>query len=255
MPADQTHTDGTDTSMRLQKFLARAGIASRRGAEDLIAAGRVTVNGAVVTEMGVKIDPHLDIIEVDGTRATHQGSDITIMLHKPIGFVTTMSDPQGRPTVSELVPITEYPSLFPVGRLDLNTSGLLLFTTDGELGNALLHPGSGVVKRYRVTVDGALTEADVRPLREGIVLDDGPCAPAEVHIGSSGDTSDATISIKEGRKRQVRRMFSSIGHPVITLHRDRFGTVELGALPSGSYRLLSTDEVDTLRSQAYRKDS
>lgn len=244
-------TSMSDAAMRLQKFLARAGIASRRGAEELISQGRVSVNGSTVTEMGVKVDPDTDVVEVDGVRASHLGSDVTIMLNKPIGYVTTMSDPQGRPTVSELVPIDEHPSLFPVGRLDLNTSGLLLFTSDGELGNALLHPGSEVAKRYRVVVDGVLTDDELEPLRRGVVLDDGPCAPAVVSVDAAGETSRATIRITEGRKRQVRRMFSSIGHPVIDLHRDRFGSVDLGDLPSGAYRRLTEREAAELRELAY----
>ena len=248
-------TPGHETTMRLQKFLARAGIASRRGAEEMISQGRVAVNGAIVTEMGIKVDPEADVVEVDGVRASHLGSDVTIMLNKPIGYVTTMSDPQGRPTVSELVPIAEHPSLFPVGRLDLNTSGLLLFTTDGELGNALLHPGSEVAKRYRVLVDGRLTDSELAPLRTGGVLDDGPCAPAIVSVDEAGRASRATIQITEGRKRQVRRMFSSIGHPVIDLHRDRFASIDLGDLPLGEYRRLTDREVAELRNLAHGIES
>lgn len=251
MTPDTTDSAPAEKKMRLQKFLARAGVASRRGAEDLIAQGRVTVNDSVVTEMGVKVDPDSDVVKVDGVRASHLGSDITLALNKPIGYVTTMSDPQGRPTVSELIPGDEHPSLFPVGRLDLNTSGLLLFTTDGELGNALLHPRNEVVKRYRVEVDGKLSEDVVEPLRRGIVLDDGACAPATVSVDSVGSTSTATISITEGRKRQVRRMFSSIGHPVLELHRDRFGSVSLEDLPSGTYRLLDPSEIEQLRTVAH----
>lgn len=246
--------DAPEGTMRLQKFLARAGVASRRGSEDLIEAGRVSVNGVVVTEMGVKVTPGVDVIEVDGTPVTLLEQCVYIMLHKPLGYVTTMNDPQGRRTVAKLVPIGTYPSLFPVGRLDLDTSGLLLFTTDGELGHRLLHPRRKVTKRYRVEVDGYLLDREVRILREGITLDDGPCAPADVTIESAGKTSFATCVITEGRKRQVRRMFGAISHPVLKLHRDAFGEVELGDLPVGEWRTLTADEVTSLKEDAFGID-
>lgn len=249
--SERMDTSSSDESMRLQKYLARAGVASRRGSEDLIVAGRISVNGVVVTELGTKVDPSCDEVAVDGSVVRQQDTNVYVMLHKPLGYVTTMSDPQGRPTVAELVPVTLYPGLFPVGRLDLNTSGLLLFTTDGELGNGLLHPRKKVAKRYRVTVDGTMTEREARVLRGGMMLDDGPCAPAEVTIESADVTSDVTISITEGRKRQVRRMFSAVSHPVLTLHRDRFGDVELGTLPVGEWRLLEADEVNSLKAAAF----
>ena len=162
--------------MRLQKFLARAGAASRRGSENLMTAGRVTVNGKVVTELGSKVDPLVEVA-VDGAVVRLADGPVTIMLHKPAGFVTTMSDPQGRRTVAELVPTERYPGLFPIGRLDFDTTGLLLFSTDGELGNGLLHPKHHVTKRYLACVEGRPTERDLALLRRGIELDDGPtCA-------------------------------------------------------------------------------
>ena len=157
--------------MRLQKFLARAGAASRRGSENLMTAGRVTVNGQVVTELGSKVDPLVDQVAVDGVPVRLEGGPVTIMLHKPAGYVTTMSDPQGRPTVAELVPTDRFPGLFPIGRLDFDTTGLLLFSTDGELGNGLLHPRHHVEKRYLALVNGKPTPEQLGQLEQGIQLD------------------------------------------------------------------------------------
>lgn len=232
--------------MRLQKFLARAGVASRRGSEDLMTAGRVKVNGGVVTELGSKVDPVNDVIEVDGRRISIADTPVYLALNKPKGFVTTMSDPHGRPTVADLAPVAEHPGLFPVGRLDADTTGLLLLTTDGELAHRLLHPRWKVEKSYRVLVDGRLVGKEMDRLRRGIDLDDGPTAPAKVIALRVGGTSLARIAIREGRKRQVRRMFSAIGHPVIDLHRETFGPIELADLPEGSWRMLTDAEVSAL---------
>jgi 23S rRNA pseudouridine2605 synthase len=233
--------------MRVQKFLARAGVASRRGSEDLITAGRVAVNGQIVTGLGSKVDPATDVVTVDGRQVSLADAPVYIALNKPAGVVTTMSDPQGRRTVASLVPAAENPGLFPVGRLDRDTTGLLLFTTDGELSHRLLHPRWKVEKTYRVRVDGSLSEAEVALLREGIELDDGPTQPAEIEILDTGRTSKAVITIREGRKRQVRRMFSAVGHPVIELHRSSFGPVDVGGLREGEVRELSDAEVSALR--------
>lgn len=238
---------GRLVSMRLQKFLARAGVASRRGSEDLMSAGRVSVNGVVTTELGAKVDPATDEVRVDGKPVFLADEAVYLALNKPAGVVTTMDDPYGRPTVAALVETAEHPGLFPVGRLDQDTTGLLLFTTDGELGHRLLHPRRKVPKTYRVSVDGRLTEAELQRLRDGIELDDGPTAPAQATLVASGPTSDAEITIREGRKRQVRRMFSAIGHPVLALHRVSFGPIELDALPQGSARALTADEIAQLR--------
>ncbi len=153
--------------MRLQKFLARAGVASRRGSENLMTAGRITVNGEVVTELGSKVDPLVDQVAVDGVPVRLEGGPVTIMLHKPAGYVTTMSDPQGRPTVAELVPTDRFPGLFPIGRLDFDTTGLLLFSTDGEPGNGLLHPRHHVEKRYLALVNGKPTPEQLDQLGAG----------------------------------------------------------------------------------------
>jgi len=234
--------------MRLQKFLARAGAASRRGSEDLMTAGRVRVNGEVVTELGTKVDPATDVVTLDGKRLSLAEEPVYIALNKPAGVMTTMSDPQGRMTVATLVPTKEYPGLFPVGRLDYDTTGLLLFTTDGEIAHRLLHPKWHVEKVYRALIDGRAVEAELQRLRDGVSLDDGLTAPARVKsLRSSGTTTFVEIAITEGRKRQVRRMFSKIGHPVLELHRASFGPVPLGDLSRASWRHLSSDEVAALR--------
>lgn len=246
--------------MRLQKFLARAGVASRRGSEDLMTAGRVTVNGKVTTELGSKVDPKTDVVCVDGREVHLQDGSVYLMLNKPAGFLTTMSDPHGRPCVAQLVPTDRYPGLYPVGRLDMDTTGLLLFTTDGDMGQALLHPKHHVPKTYRALVEGVPTQRELDRLRRGIVLDDGPCQPATVRLESSrggrpggnprdshAGTARVSIQIHEGRKRQVKRMFLAIHHRVIKLHRDVFGPLSLGDLEPGAWRLLTADEVAALK--------
>lgn len=234
--------------MRLQKFLARAGVASRRGSEDLMTAGRVAINGVVVTELGAKVDPSCDIVTVDGNPVMMAEGPVYLALHKPPLVMTTMRDPQGRPTVATLVPMAEHPGLFPVGRLDYDTTGLLLFTTDGELSHRLLHPRWKVPKTYRVLVDGAPDPRDAKVLRNGIQLDDGMTAPALVRtVEHRGLRTLMEITISEGRKRQVRRMFSAVGHPVVELERVSFGPVDLGNLGPGAWRYLTGEEVAALR--------
>ncbi len=268
--------------MRLQKYLARAGVASRRACEGYITAGRVSVNGRVVTELGTKVRPD-DEVRVDGEAVRPLDGQVTLMLHKPAGYVTTMDDPQGRPCVAELVPHDEHPSLYPVGRLDADTTGLLLFTTDGELGNNLLHPSHHVDKTYLAMVEGAPSDEDLVRLQEGVELDDGMTAPASVavlegaqretaqraigegplasgnarrHGGKrsrsalAADAAYLAITIHEGRKRQVRRMFEAVNHPVIALHRSTFGPLELGELPRGEHRKLTEGELAALRTSA-----
>lgn len=233
--------------LRLQKFLARAGVASRRGSEDLMTAGRVRVNGVVVNELGAKVDPSFDVIEVDGRRVTLADEPVHIALNKPGGVVTTMSDPQGRPTVASLVPTEDHPGLFPVGRLDADTTGLLLFTTDGELGHRLLHPRWKVPKTYRALVDGAPDVCDMRKLREGVELDDGLTAPADARtLERFGDRTLVELTLREGRKRQVRRMLGAVGHPVIELDRVSFGPVDLSTLSPGAWRMLTEHEIADL---------
>ena len=257
----------TDYPMRLQKFLARAGAASRRGSEDLMTAGRVTVNGQVVTELGSKVEPAVDEVCVDGLPISLKDSHSYMMLNKPAGFLTTMDDPHGRRTVRELIPCEQHPGLFPVGRLDFDTTGLLLFMTDGELAYRLLHPKHKVAKRYRALVDGVFTAAEGERLAAGIVLDDGPTQPAIIKIGSVSEkqltarerlrlAKDRNLSIyqttvwctiTEGRKRQVKRMFAHLDHPVIALAREAFGSLELAGLNPGSWRYLSAEELASLK--------
>ena len=272
--------------MRLQKFLARAGVASRLGSENLMTAGRVTVNGHVVTELGSKVDPRVDEVAVDGRAVRLADGPVTLMLHKPAGYVTTMSDPQGRPTVADLVPTDRHPGLFPVGRLDADTTGLLLFSTDGELGNGLLHPKRHVTKRYLACVEGRPAERELARLRRGIDLDDGPTRPADVRLlegvaarraerlldmppaapprsskeyaavceGRAAARSIVRVALCEGRKRQVKRMLAAVGHPVVALHRDSFGPLGLGGLPRGEWRELSAEEVAALHAAAAGRD-
>lgn len=238
--------------MRLQKFLARAGVASRRGSEDLMTAGRVSVNGQVVTELGSKVDPKVDVVCVDGREVHLEDDSVYLMLYKPKGYLTTMDDPQGRPCVAQLVPRDLYPGLYPVGRLDKDTTGLLLFTTDGDMGQHLLHPKHHVDKTYQAHVDGVPDEVDLARLSGGIMLDDGLTAPARVRIVDKrpDGSSDIELVIHEGRKRQVKRMCSAVHHPVLDLHRSSFGPLELVDVEEGSWRLLRDDEVASLRETA-----
>ncbi len=225
---------------RLQKVLARAGIGSRRVAEDLIEAGRVRVNGEVAV-LGRRVDPEADVVAVDGTPVgTAQGLAYRL-LNKPRGVVATADDPQGRPTVVQLVP--PEPRVVPVGRLDVDTEGLLLLTNDGQLHHRLTHPSFGVEKEYLVEVEGELWPRDLKKLRSGIELDDGMTAPARA---STPAPNLLKITLHEGRNRQVRRMCEAIGHPVKRLVRTRIGPLVDGSLRPGSWRDLTQDEVRSL---------
>jgi 23S rRNA pseudouridine2605 synthase len=229
---------------RLQKVLARAGIGSRRVCEDLIADGRVRVNGEVAV-LGRRVDPDSDLVEVDGAAIGVRPGLVHYLLNKPTGVVTTAEDPQGRPTVVDLVP--DEPRVFPVGRLDLDTEGLLLLTNDGELTHRLTHPSFGVDKEYVAHVVGAPTRAELRVLREGVELDDGPTAPAQVALVAP---EVIRIVIHEGRNRQVRRMCEAIGHPVQRLVRTRIGPLADRRLKPGHWRPLTVDEVRALERAA-----
>lgn len=232
---------------RLQKFLARSGVASRRRAEQLILAGRVTVNGGVVSGLGVKVDPGTDVVAVDGVTVAPPAALRYVLLNKPAGVVTTLDDPQGRRTVAEFVP-PDAPRLFPVGRLDYNTTGLLLLTNDGELAHALMHPRFHVPKTYEAVVRGVPDQADVERLRTGVRLDDGTTAPAAVQVTPLGPhKAKVTLTIHEGRKRQVRRMLSAVGHPVETLARTAYGPLTDEGLPVGAVRELTVKEVAALK--------
>ncbi|MCL2746908.1 MAG: rRNA pseudouridine synthase [Coriobacteriia bacterium] len=235
--------ENADYPLRLQKFLSRAGVASRRGSEDLMTAGRVTVNDQVVRELGTKVDPTVDVVAVDGKVITADSSPAYIMLNKPKGVLTTMSDPHGRPTVAELVADVDQPALFPVGRLDQDTSGLLLFTTDGDFGYRLTHPKYELFKTYQAKVKGTLSLEALEALRQGIELEDGMTAPAK----ASYSDGILTLSIREGRNRQVRRMCEAVEHPVQELHRTQIGPLALDTLPKGTWRYLTDDEIKALR--------
>ena len=229
--------------VRLQKFLARAGVASRRASETLIASGRVSVNGEVVREMGTKIDPACDVVKLDGTRVTLPEEHVVLMLNKPAGYLSAMSDAHGGRCVSELVPTKRFAGLFPVGRLDKDTTGLLLFTNDGELGNALIHPRHHVPKTYRALVSGQVGERALEALRSAVVLEDGPTQPAEVELLERQPKHTLLeITIYEGRNRQIRRMGEAVGHPVRTLERIALGPLSLSDLEAGKWRLLSEEE-------------
>jgi len=230
----------TTPGERLQKILAQAGLGSRRTAEDLIADGRVTVNGEVAT-LGTRADPETDAIEVDGALIGVKQGLVHYLLNKPTGVVTTASDPQGRPTVVEIVP--PEPRVYPVGRLDADTEGLLILTNDGDLAHRLTHPSFGVDKEYLADVEGQPTRGAVRRLREGVALDDGPTAPAKVSL--VGDHT-LRITIHEGRNRQVRRMCDAVGHPVRRLVRVRIGSLSDRRLAPGEWRELTQDELRAL---------
>jgi 23S rRNA pseudouridine2605 synthase len=235
---------GADEGVRLQKVLAQAGLGSRRTCEELIARGRVTVNGERA-ELGRRVDPESDVVEVDGAQIGVRPGLVHYLLNKPAGVVTTASDPQGRPTVVELVPGD--PRVFPVGRLDADTEGLLLLTNDGDLAHRLTHPSFGVEKEYLVDVEGTPSRGALRRLREGVELDDGRTAPAKV--ASLGDHL-LRITIHEGRNRQVRRMCEAVGHPVRRLVRTRIGPLAERDLAPGAWRALAQDEVRALERAA-----
>ena len=226
---------------RLQKVLARVGIGSRRVCEDLIAEGRVLVDGEVAV-LGRRVDPETALIEVDGAPVGVRPDLVHYVLNKPAGVVTTADDPQGRPTVVGLVP--NEPRVFPVGRLDVDTEGLLLLTNDGELAHRLTHPSYGVEKEYVAEVEGLPTRAVLRRLREGVELDDGPTAPARATLV---DPSVVRLTIHEGRNRQVRRMCEAVGHSVVRLVRTRVGPLADRSLAPGAWRELTGDEVRSLK--------
>ena len=233
---------------RLQKYLARAGVASRRASEELIRAGRIAVNDETVTGLGTRVVPGVDVVRVDGREIRPPETLWYVMLNKPSGVVTTLDDPQGRATVAAYIPVGA-PRLFPIGRLDAATTGLLVLTNDGELAHRLMHPRFHVPKVYRAVVDGVPDAGDLRALQEGIDLDDGRTAPAEVALEGAAADGGAVVrlTLREGRKRQVRRMLSAVGHPVRELDRVAYGPLELGGLPRGAVRVLTNDEVARLR--------
>jgi 23S rRNA pseudouridine2605 synthase len=233
---------------RLQKVLSAAGVASRRRAEDLIVAGRVRVNGAVAT-LGDRVDAATDVVEVDGERVTLDTTLRYVLLNKPQGVVSTTSDPEGRPTVTDLINLPD--RLYPVGRLDRDTEGLLLLTNDGDLVHRLLHPSFGVERTYLALVPGPVRREVLGRLRAGVELEDGPARPRRVRVTEQhAGRAVLEVVMTEGRKREVRRMLAEVGLPVERLARVAFGGVELGDLRQGKWRFLTDPEVNRLRRAA-----
>ena len=235
--------------MRLQKYLAECGVASRRNAEKMILDGRVSVNGQIITEMGIQVE-ETDTILVDGTLVAPEKEKHYLMYHKPMGEVTTASDPEGRPTV--LDKFKDYPvRLYPVGRLDFDSEGLLLLTNDGDLTQNLLHPSREVDKVYLAKVSNKVSLDSVRRLRAGVMVGDHMTSPAKVRIiREEAFATVLLVSIHEGRNRQVRQMFQAVGHQVVLLRRVQFGPLQLGDLPRGQWRHLTEDEVAKLKGLA-----
>ena len=230
---------------RVQRALARAGFGSRRACEQLIVDARVTVNGTVAT-LGDRVDPEVDTVAVDGVTVNLDPNVRYYALHKPPGVVTTMNDPQGRPDIRGFLP-EDGPRVFPVGRLDRDSEGLLLLTNDGELGNRLLHPRYAVEKEYLAEVDGAPTDRLVSRIRRGVKLEDGLAKPTAVRVvAASGPRGALRLTMTEGRKREVRRLLAEVGLPVTRLVRLRIGPVKLGNLPPGELRELTPEEIRSL---------
>lgn len=236
---------------RLQKILAQAGVASRRQAEQMILAGRVAVDGVVVKALGSQADPQRQVITVDNQPLPRAQGLEYWLAHKPRGVVCTSRDPQGRTRVADLLPPEIKARLYPVGRLDIDSEGLVLLTNDGELALRLTHPRYQVPKSYRVWVKGLPSRGAITRLRQGVPLEDGPSLPARVFLKSGGQrTSKLSIVINEGRKREIRRMCEQVGHPVTRLVRVGLGPLRLGDMPPGACRRLSPGEIKGLRQAA-----
>jgi 23S rRNA pseudouridine2605 synthase len=243
---------GSEAMERLQKVLSRAGVASRRAAEQLMLDGRVTVNGATTRELGTKADPARDDIRVDGRRVKVAAQHRYILLNKPPGFMTTRSDPERRPTVLDLLKgVREY--VYPVGRLDFDSEGLLILTNDGDLAARLTHPRHGVVRVYEARVLGVPDAHDLDRLRRGIAIDGRPTGPADIEAaGGKSGHAILRVTIREGRNRQVRRMCDAIGHPVTQLRRVAIGPIRDAKLKAGAWRELTGEEVERLRKASAR---
>lgn len=234
--------------VRLQKVLAGAGLGSRRACEDLIAAGRVSVGGAVVRELGMRVDPATAVVHVDGLRLQLDPTLVTLALHKPVGVVSTMRDPHGRPSLEGYV-ADRSERLFHVGRLDAETSGLLLLTNDGDLAHRLMHPSYEVPKRYVATVEGRVERGLVRRLKAGVDLEDGPVRVDEVKVlETRPQSSIVELVLHEGRNHIVRRLLAEVGHPVTALARTQVGPIRLGTLRPGQTRVIKGSELGALMS-------
>ena len=233
--------------VRLQKLIASTGLASRRKAEMLIASGRVTINGKVVTELGTKVDPGRDHVKVDGTHLTSVQPFVYLVLNKPKNVMSTLNDPGGRTTVKDFLHGVSV-RVFPVGRLDFDSEGLMLLTNHGDLAQALLHPRYHVPKTYLIKVKGVLGDGEIRKLEQGVKLEDGMTGLAYVKkVKKAEQNSWLELTIREGRKHQVKRMLEVVGHPVIKLQRIRMGPLSLGGLAPGEFRFLSDREANALR--------
>ncbi len=231
---------------RLQKILSEMGIASRREAEEMILEGRITVNGRIAN-IGMKADPSKDHIKVDGKLLVRREPKVYLAFNKPGEVVTTLNDPEGRPTVKDFIKNVKY-RIYPIGRLDYSSEGLLLFTNDGDFANSIMHPSKKILKTYHVKVKGIPEEKELDKLRKGIKLEDGLTAPAKVKkIKTTENNAWIEITIHEGRNRQVRRMFERIGYPVIKLIRTKINGISLGNLKPGEYRFLNPEEVNKLK--------
>lgn len=234
------------TPVRLQKYLSQCGIASRRKAEELIRMGRICVDGLVVTDMGIKIVPGKNIVSCDGRAIACQERMLYILLNKPKGYVTTLSDPQGRPIVTSL--LKDFPErLFPVGRLDLDTEGALILTNDGEFAQKIQHPSHEITKTYEAIVAGHPSQIKLDQLEKGVLLDEKLTAPAKLSVLKKNRHSTLVeITIHEGRKRQVRKMFETVGNPVLHLKRIAYGKLKLHKLPTGKFRILSSQDLEKI---------
>ncbi|HEY7516893.1 MAG TPA: pseudouridine synthase [Methylomirabilota bacterium] len=238
--------------LRLNKILAQAGLSSRRGADRLIAEGHVSVNGVVTRDLATLADPDVDIVALRGTPLPQAERKRYVALHKPSGYVTTVRDPRGRPTVSDLVRDVGA-RLYPVGRLDWDVEGLLLMTNDGDLTHRLLHPRYGLPRVYEAEVRGTVTPGDLARWRRGVTLPDGPAIPTAVELArAAGDTTLLRLTFAEGRKHEVKRYCEALGHPVRRLRRVAFGPITLGDLPRGAHRALTARELAALRAAAGR---
>jgi 23S rRNA pseudouridine2605 synthase len=240
---------------RLQKIISAAGITSRRASEALIQNGQVTVNGVVVTELGSKADPTKDTITVDGKILSISPERLYILLNKPPGYITALKDGQGRPLVTDLLKNVS-DRVYPVGRLDYNTEGLLLLTNDGEWANRLMHPSNEIEKEYHVRIRGKVIDQQLKRMAEGVELEDGRTAPAVVNLVKSGEQNDwISVAIHEGRNRQVRRMCEAVSLSVVRLKRIRYGNLMLGTLRAGQFRYLTDAEVRELSGEPPRSSS
>lgn len=237
--------------IRLQKFLANSGICSRRAAEKLIIDGKISVNGIVVTELGTKVQPEKDIIEYNGKKVNVQEKRVYILLNKPIGYVTTVKEQFGRPTVMDLIKDVGV-NVVPVGRLDMYTSGAIILTNDGDFVYTVTHPKNEIEKTYNATVKGIFTNEDAKKIENGVKIEDYVSGKAKVKILKIDETKNISrvqITIHEGKNREVRKMCESVGKPVISLHRTRIGNVNVKDLKLGTWRFLKEAEIDELKNR------